>query len=77
MAISVQQLSGKIEQRTITRAKRDIKVLMLIASDGQEHLLRSDKEVGFNLNDYLNLSVEITAVVDGSFYIPSEITIKG
>lgn len=74
MSISVQTIVGTVVSKLIERNRKDIRVVMLIAEDGREILIRPDKSSSIDITSFFDQKVSATGVIDGSVFIPHEIT---
>ncbi len=75
MALSVMELTGQLVRRVITRGKRDVEVMMLVAEE-QEIVVRCDKDSPVSNGDLdalMNKRVKALGVLDGSIMLLHEI----
>jgi hypothetical protein len=69
MSVSLEEITGRIVKRVITRAKKDITVNMLVANDGREIIVRSSEALP------IDKPIRTIGVIDGAIFLVHEIQV--
>jgi hypothetical protein len=73
MGLSFEEIEGNVVNRIVERNHKDITIILLLANDGREIIIRKDKNI--DIQSFIDHTVKVSGSIEGNTLTIFEIAI--